>query len=246
MTSSTIDRIAKLLNLAADASASENEVRQALRHAHRLMAEARVTEAEVRARTRDASAPAVDVGDLATVDLGDDELGRNSLASALGRVCGTRAYREGRSGHVIAYGLPGDLATLRALLDWTEAQRERLLAEAIRRMRADGDAAWHYTTPRRYSRAYRLGFADGIRQAAAQAKEDADAALAAARAAQDTAATCALVAVQSTALQLSTALAHYRAKLGLRPVSRTCGDSTGYSAGRTAGASQRLQRNVIR
>lgn len=245
MTSSTIDRIAKLLNLAADASASENEVRQALRHAHRLMAEARVTEAEVRARTRDASAPAVDVGDLATVDLGDDELGRNSLASALGRVCGTRAYRT-REGRVIAYGLPGDLATLRALLDWTEAQRERLLAEAIRRMRADGDAAWHYTTPRRYSRAYRLGFADGIVQAAAQAKEDADAALAAARAAHDTAATCALVAVQSTALQLSTALAQFRAKLGLRPMSRTCSDSTGYSAGRTAGAAQRLSRNVIR
>lgn len=245
MSNSNIDRIAKLLNLAADASASENEVRQAMRHATRLMAEARVTEAEVRARTRGADAPAVDVGDLATVDLGDDELGRNSLASAIGRVCGTRAYRS-REGRVIAYGLPGDLAVLRSMLDWTEAQRERLLAEALRQVRADGAVSWSYTTPRRYSRAYRLGFADGIVRAAAQAKEDADAALAAARAAQDTAATCALVAVQSTALQLSTALAQYRAKLGLRPMSRTCSDSTGYSAGQAAGAAQRLSRNVIR
>ncbi len=141
---SVLDKIRKLWATAADAAATPAEAATAMRLASRLLDQARLDEAAVRAHFARQSDPAVRArdaaGEMATRTWGPNS-GRHDawLGMAVGAIVGCGVYQSQFAGRkvIVAYGLPADLAVGEALYAYvtTHLRTQRLAFRAVEGIR---------------------------------------------------------------------------------------------------------------
>lgn len=166
--SKTLDRIKKLLRLAGNGAASENEAESARRIAEAMMDAAGITLDDVtKAGGVDGADPASTVARQHGSRVRD--AWRGTVAVAVARIVGCYCYRERsydkRVNHRIVWiGTLEQRETAIALHHWVERQIRRLAASMKMRLRERRD--W-----KSYLRAYRLGVADAIAEGALRMSE---------------------------------------------------------------------------
>lgn len=119
-----ITKVRKLLTTSADAGATPAEAQTALRIAQRIMAEHRISTAEIERAARDEARAA---GKVDAEDMVSEEIGRwiirqdGWLAMAVGEACGVGIYRAWGAGGkktMRAFGLAHDIAVAREMFGW--------------------------------------------------------------------------------------------------------------------------------
>lgn len=216
----TIDRIRKLLALADDEGAADNEADVARRLAERLMSAAGLSEADVRSTTE---------GDpVATVakEVGDKLRSRwpGILAVAVSRITGCYCYRDlNNEGRLTWIGTADQRATAIELYGWLCRQVDRLARGAAKSAPTYGKRGW--------MNSYRVGVAQAVAEQARAMVEYRDASV-----------------KESTALERRDRV--QAAIAALKPQRLTAGRSSrlssdaGYAAGQADGRTVQLRRSV--
>lgn len=161
---STIDRIRKLLSLANNAGASENEAEVARQLAERLMAAVGISEADLDENggldplTTVRPESSGRVPDIAWYGI---------AATAVARVVGCRVYRNitRKGAELVWIGTDAQRETAMELYKWVVSQIDRL-ARGVKHIAKEKPRA------RAYMNAYRLGVANAIAQQARTLRED--------------------------------------------------------------------------
>lgn len=161
--SATLDRIRKLLNLAADSGATESEADTARRLAERLMAAANLSHDDI---------AAVGTDPLAT--FGDERVEAESagwhgvVAMAVARVVGCAVYktRDLKASYRVWVGTEGQREAAIALFGWVVEQINRMAVGARR-----SAAANVTSSSRAWLGAYRVGVAQAIARQAMELVE---------------------------------------------------------------------------
>lgn len=221
--SATVDKIRKLLNLASNASANENEADTARRLAERMMAAAGLSEADVAANPDEDPLATFGATPAPARSTGWEDF----LAVAVARVIGCYVHRN-TNGGLTWVGTADQREAAMELQTWLVDQVERL-AEGARKI-----AKEHHAGARAYLGAYRRGLASAIAgQAMAIGKQK-----------EQTATPDTKALARRSALQNAITAYEKEHKLRSRNVSYKTRALGAYHAGVNDGRSVRLQHDV--
>lgn len=161
---SAIDRIRKLLNLANNASASENEAEVARQLAESMMEAAGISEADL---DEDGGLDPLTTVRPESSGRVPDAAWYGTAATAVARVVGCRVYRNitRKGAELVWIGTDAQRETAMELYKWVVSQIDRL-ARGVKHI-AKGTHR-----PRAYMNAYRLGVANAIAQQARALRTD--------------------------------------------------------------------------
>lgn len=247
---SDLKKLQKLFNMAnrgaeSDSEAIRNEAQAAMKRAHALLSKHGLSAADVEATMDDGEEKVkINFDDLDEQEVGGFSSGdrwTKHVISAVAIAFGCRSWYYARARRCFLYGLPGDIAVARAMIDPMKQALSKGTRRYLKEIREEFPEH-DFKASGIEARSYKDGFVRGLHETAEELAQ---------QAAQDksltTTANALVVMTDSLVAARDDALEQYKKDKGVKPSRPTsverCAQS--YGAGHLAGRSQILNRGGI-